>query len=256
MGQDTTSRTAVVTGAAGGLGAAFCTQLAARGYRVVATDVRNAERILDVTDAAACRALAHEVSPDLWINNAGVLGAGSAVDQPDAEVERIVAVNLLGVIHGSRAAARVMRERGRGHILNVGSLASWIAPMGEAVYAASKHGVRAFTVALAAELHGTGVQVSLLCPDGINSPMLAGRERDPHAAMSFTATRLLEPDEVAAAGMRLVEHPRLMASVPSLRGLAVRLVGSLPAANVVLTRLLAAQGRRTQERLRKKEGVR
>ena len=241
--------TAVVTGAAGGLGAAFADELRARGYHVVATDVRGAARVLDVTDPAACRALAAEVQPDLWINNAGVLGAGSAVDQPDAEVERVIAVNLLGVIHGSRAAAQVMRTRGRGHILNVGSLASWIAPMGEAVYAASKFGVRAFTVALAAELHGTGVQVSLLCPDGIDSPMLAGRENDPHAAMSFTASRLLTPAEVARAGLRLVDHPQIMATVPAFRGLAVRLLSTMPAANVLLTRLLAAQGRRAQAKL-------
>jgi short-subunit dehydrogenase len=128
--------------------------------------------------------------------------------------------------------------------------------MGEAVYAASKHGVRAFTVALAAELHKSGVHVSLLCPDGINSPMLAGRERDPHAAMSFTAARLLEPAEVARAGMRLVERPSLMRSVPKLRGLVVRVLGALPSANVLVTRVLAAQGRRTQARLRKQEGSR
>jgi NAD(P)-dependent dehydrogenase (short-subunit alcohol dehydrogenase family) len=249
-------RRVVVTGAAGGLGAALCAELRARGWEVVATDVRGAERTLDVTDAAACRALAAEVAPDAWVNNAGVLGAGAAVDQPDAEVERVVRVNLLGVIHGSRAAAQVMRARGGGHILNVGSLASWFAPAGEAVYAASKHGVRAFTVALAAELHGTGVDVSLLCPDGIATPMLAGREKDPHAAMSFTAGRLLDAREVARAGADLLDRPRLMATVPALKGVTARLVGALPLANVHATRLLARIGRFHQARLSSKEDPR
>jgi short-subunit dehydrogenase len=245
--------TAVVTGAGGGLGAAFCAELRTRGYRVIATDVRGAERILDVTSAAACRALAEDVAPDVWINNAGVLGAGSAIDQPDAEIERLVAVNLMGVIHGSRAAALGMRARGRGHILNVGSLASWVAPPGETVYAATKHAVRAFSFGLAAELRGSGVHVSLLCPDGIDSPMLVGREHDPHAAMSFTAARLLTPAEVAHAGLRLLDHPRLMRSVPAFRGLAVRVIGAIPAANQLVTRVMAIQGRRAQARRAKQE---
>ena len=249
-------RRAVVTGAAGGLGAALTAELRARGWQVVATDLRGGERALDVTDPNACRALAAEVAPDAWINNAGVLGAGDAVEQPDAEIEAVVRVNLLGVMHGSRAAAALMRARGRGHILNVGSLASWIAPMGQAAYAASKHGVRAFTVALAAELHGSGVEVSLLCPDGIRTPMLAGGTSNPHAAMSFTAGRLLEARSVARTAADLLDRPRLLASVPAWRGAGVRVVGTMPTANVWLTRALAHVGRYHQRRLAAREALR
>ena len=188
-------KTIVVTGAAGGLGAATTRALRAAGHRVVGADLHGADEELDVTDPAACRSLARRIMPDVWINNAGVLGAGQAADQPDAEIRRVVEVNLLGVIWGSRAATEVMRPRGSGHVINIGSLSSWITPTGQAVYAASKHGVRAFTVGLAAELTGSGLHVSLVCPDGIWTPMLYDRLEDASAAMSFTSPKLLTPEE-------------------------------------------------------------
>jgi len=115
---------AVVTGAAGGLGSAFVDVLRARGYEVTGADLAGADAVLDVTDADACRRLAREVQPDVWVNNAGVLEAGTVTELTDAEIERIVQVNLLGVIHGTRAAVEIMSKRGAGRVLNVASLAS------------------------------------------------------------------------------------------------------------------------------------
>lgn len=241
--------TAVATGSAGGLGAAFCAALRAKGYEVLGADLRAADRVLDVTDAAACRALAEATRPAVWINNAGVLGAGAAADQPDEEIARVVGVNLLGVINGTRAAVAVMRRAGRGHVLNVGSMASWMSPPGLAVYGATKHAVRAFTVALASELAGSGVRVALLCPDGIWTPMLHDRLDDRHSAMSFSAGRLLDPRRVAAAGVALIERGDLLASVPAVRGLLARLIGIAPTWNVRLAPSLQRRGRRAQQRL-------
>jgi short-subunit dehydrogenase len=240
------ARTAVVTGAAGGLGAAITAALEHRGFEVVATDVRGADHILDVTDAAACRVLAERVRPTVWVNNAGILGDGHAVDQADADITRVIGVNLLGVINGSRAAASVMRGEGGGHILNVGSMASWVAPAGLAVYAATKHGVRAYSVALAAELAGTGVRVSVLCPDGIWTPMLHDRLDTDTSAMSFIAGTLLMPDEVAAAAMRLIDSGNVIASIPRRVGVIARVLCVLPALNIRLTPLMRRLGRRGQ----------
>ena len=246
MDQPSRPLTAVITGAGGGLGSALAQLLSRRGYRVIATDIAGTERRLDVTDAAACRALAREVQPDVWINNAGVLGAGDAATQSDEDIAMLIAVNLLGTINGSRAAALAMRERG-GHILNIGSLASWMPVPGEAVYSATKHGVRAFTHALASELRDTPVRVSLLCPDGIWTPMLFGRTSDRSSAMSFTAGRLLAPAAVAAAALALLEHPRLVRSIPASRGLAARILGMTPALAHVLYPWLEARGRHAQQ---------
>ena len=184
-------RTAVVTGAARGLGAEIARQLCDAGYRVVAADVVPPSedgsgpapgierRTLDVTDADACRALAREVRPHVWVNNAGVLGPGDAATQPDEVLERVVAVNVLGVMHGTRAAVEVMRERdggrGEGHVITVGSLASWVPVPGETVYGATKAAALSFTLGLLGELRAagaSGVRLSVLCPDGMLPPML------------------------------------------------------------------------------------
>ncbi len=238
--------TAVVTGGAGGLGAAFATLLAATDYDVVPVDLRGTRRRLDVTDAGACLALAEELQPTLWVNCAGVTGRGDVLDQADAEVETIVAVNLLGVIHGSRAAARTMLAHDGGAILNVASMAGWAPTPHLAAYSAAKHGVRAFSVALAAELRDTPVRVRCLLPDGIRTPMVD--VHDPRQLMSFTGRRLLEPDAVAAAGLRLLDSRGVVATVPHRRGVGVRLLGLSPRLALKLQRRVERRARRNQAR--------
>ncbi|MBK5289943.1 MAG: SDR family oxidoreductase [Acidimicrobiia bacterium] len=235
---------AVVTGGAGGLGRSFCAALRAAGYEPVPVDIAGTDRVLDVTDPAACRALAEEIRPAVWINNAGVSGAGALLEADDAQVERIVRVNLLGVVHATRAAATTMLEHGGGTILNVASLAGWAPTPHIAVYSASKHGVRAFSVAAAAELRDTTVRVCCLLPDGIRTPMVD--VTDPGHLMSFTGPRLLEPDEVAAAGLRLLHSRHILASVPPARGATVRVLGIAPTLAFRLQRIVERRARRHQ----------
>jgi short-subunit dehydrogenase len=238
--------TAVVTGGAGGLGQAFAVELSAAGYDVVPVDVQGAVRRLDVTDAEACRALAEEVRPRVWVNNAGVTGAGEVLDQDDETVRRIVSVNLLGVVHGTRAAAATMIQDGQGVVLNVASLAGWAPTPHIAVYSATKHGVRAFSVAADAELRPGPPRVKCLLPDGVRTPMVDAA--DPRHLMSFTGKRLLEPAEVAAAGMRLLDSRRAVASVPPGRGLSVRLLGVWPGLAFRLQPVVEGRARRNRGR--------
>jgi short-subunit dehydrogenase len=247
--------TAVVTGAAGGLGQALSRALEGRGAKVVRTDIRGAlgvDRVLDVTDPAAVRELAEELVPQVWVNNAGLLGAGGALGQSDDQIRRVVEVNLLGVVHGSRAAAAVMVDRGGGVILNIGSLAAWNPTPGLAVYSATKHAVRAYSGALAAELAGTGVRVTCLCPDGIWTPMLKAAVDVDAAAMPFSGRRLLEPDEVAEAAMQLITGRRLVRSLPPGRAALAKLSGLWPALGVATRSATERQGRRHQARYRER----
>jgi short-subunit dehydrogenase len=222
---------AVVTGAAGGLGQALVARLERAGYEVVGVDLHGSDRVLDVTDPAACRALADELRPRVWVNNAGVLGAGDAATQPDELVERVVRVNLLGVIHGTRAAVASMRAHGGGHVVTIASLASWVPVPGEAVYAATKAGVLSFVLDLRAELDAAGVRdvrLSAICPDGMLTPMLSDVLHEDGLALSFSAPRLVEPAAVADRVAAVLERPRLVSSVPRWRGAQVRLMAGAP----------------------------
>jgi short-subunit dehydrogenase len=203
-------------------------RLAREGYDVVGVDVHGTERLLDVTDAAACRALAQELRPRVWVNNAGVLGAGDAATQPDEIVDRVVRVNLLGVVHGTRAAVASMRETGGGHVVQ---LASWVPVPGESLYAATKAGVLSYTLGLQAELRAQGVRgidLTAVCPDGMLTPMLTDVLDDDSLALSFSAPRLVTPAQVAERVVDVLERPRLVTSVPHWRGAQVRLMAGMP----------------------------
>ncbi|SCF19812.1 short chain dehydrogenase [Micromonospora marina] len=135
------------------------------------------------------------------MNNAGILVTGPSWAH-DARTRRaLVEVNALGAMNGTLAAVAVMREQGRGHVLNVVSLAGLIAAPGETVYAASKHALLAFSLGILSDLRMAGVRgvhVSCLCPDGIWTPMLHDKLDDPGALASFTGS-LLTP-VIRAAG--------------------------------------------------------
>jgi len=211
-------RTAVVTGAGGGLGRAIAIALAGRGYAVWATDVeaaaaaRTAAEIggnaqaatLDVRDEAACRELATAVateagSLDLWVNNAGVLATGLAWEQDEATRGAMLSINAAGTMNGTVAALERMVPAGRGHVVNVISLAGIVAAPGEVAYSASKHAAMAFTLGTLFDLRRAGhrgIDVSAVCPDGIWTPMLEDKLDDPDARL------LLRPPADARAGRR------------------------------------------------------
>lgn len=246
-------KTVVITGAAGGLGRILTARLREQGYHVVASDIEDADVFLDVTSADACRELAVTIEPDIWINCAGVLGAGDAATQPDHVIEQVLDVNVLGVMNGTRAALMVMRARGTGHVINVASLAAWVPVPGECVYAATKAAVLSFTLGVVAELRASGfrdVHCSVVCPDGMLTPMISSELDNPAIALSFTGLRLTDPDAVTRRIIALLRRPRLIASVPRYRGLQVRLIGVFPGAGLRLAPVFEWIGRRKQRTVR------
>jgi NAD(P)-dependent dehydrogenase (short-subunit alcohol dehydrogenase family) len=274
-------RTAVVTGAGGGLGRAIATELAARGYAVWVTDVdaeaaaSTAAEIgggagdpaaggdaraaaLDVRDEGACRALAAAVATeagalDLWVNNAGILSTGLAWEQDEATRGAMLAINATGTMNGTVAALERMVPAGRGQVINVISLAGIVAAPGEVAYAASKHAAMAFTLGTLFDLRRAGhreIELSAVCPDGIWTPMLEDKLDDPDAAGSFSG-HLLTPQQVATEVGKLTERPRPILILPRWRGPLLRAFDLFPRLGLRLLPAVMWDARRRQRRYKR-----
>jgi NAD(P)-dependent dehydrogenase (short-subunit alcohol dehydrogenase family) len=274
-------RTAVVTGAGGGLGRAIAIELAGRGYAVWATDIdadaagRTAAETagttrrpalaggaralgLDVRDEGACRTLASAVvaeagSLDLWVNNAGILATGLAWEQDGDTRGTMLSINAAGTMNGTVAALEPMVRAGRGHVVNVISLAGIVAAPGEVAYSASKHAAIAFTLGTLFDLRRAGhaeIDVSAVCPDGIWTPMLEDKLDDPDAAGSFSG-HLLTPQQVAAAVGKLTERPRPILILPRWRGPLLRLFDLFPRLGLRLLPTVMWDARRRQRRYKR-----
>jgi NAD(P)-dependent dehydrogenase (short-subunit alcohol dehydrogenase family) len=178
---------ALVTGGGSGIGRALSIELAKRGAFVHVTDVNgdSAEKTasdigasakhaaLDVRDAAAVQKVCDGVGRiDYMFNNAGIGVGGEVQDLSLAHWDRIIDINIRGVIHGVHAVYPGMVARGSGHIINTASVAG-LAPAPLLVpYATTKHAVVGLSISLRAEAAAYGVKVSALCPSAIETPIL------------------------------------------------------------------------------------
>jgi NAD(P)-dependent dehydrogenase (short-subunit alcohol dehydrogenase family)/pimeloyl-ACP methyl ester carboxylesterase len=191
-------KVAVVTGAGSGIGRALAIELARRGARLALSDVdelglaETADQVkalgaeihtarVDVADRAAVVAYAEAVAAHFGVvhqvyNNAGIAGAGGTVLETDwAMYDRVLSVNLFGVIHGTKAFLPHLIASGDGHVVNVSSLNGFLAQPSLSAYCTSKFGVRGFTEALRGEmvLEGHPVQVSVVHPGGVRTNIAA-----------------------------------------------------------------------------------
>ena len=226
----------VVTGAGSGIGRATARAFAARGAEVVVCDLdEKAAREtgghayqLDVSDEAAMRKFADEVVarhgvPDVVVNNAGVGHAGTFLSTTAQEWQRVLDVNLRGVIHGCRVFGQLLAERGEGgHIVNVASAAAYLPAKSLAAYATSKAAVLMLSDCLRAEVSARGIGVSTICPGLVNTNItrtttFSGTSAEEQARRQANATRAYQrrgfgPEKVAAEIVRAVERNK--ATVP------------------------------------------
>jgi monooxygenase len=205
-------KTAVITGAASGIGAALADALSARGCHLALLDVNEegleavAERarargvavttyLLDVGDPAAVEAfpetlLADHPRIDLLINNAGVALAGSFEQASRADFEWLMGVNFFGVVNMTRALLPLLRQRPDAHIVNLSSIFGIVAPPGQSAYVASKFAVRGFSEVLRRELRDSTVGISVVHPGGVQT----GIARSARVAEGLD----IEPDKLDA----------------------------------------------------------
>jgi 2-hydroxycyclohexanecarboxyl-CoA dehydrogenase len=217
-------RTAVVTGGASGIGAATCRRLAAEGARVAVCDVNfdgardvaaeiGAEAFaMDVTDASSVGEAVAKVietlgTPTVLVNNAGTDEFGFFQNTDESLWQRVLDVNLLGVLRVSHALLPMMIEQRGGQIVNVASEAGRVGSNGSAAYSAAKGGVIGFTKAIAREAGRYGVLCNAVAPGPIDTPLLnsapkqlgdLGRKVVDVMVGATVLRRMGSPDEVAA----------------------------------------------------------
>ena len=243
----------MVTGGARGIGRATAAALAAKGARVAIgdLDLELAEQAateigggaiglhLDVTDRPGYTAFLDEVEQrlgplDVLINNAGIMPTNPFDEESDASTVRQVSINLLAVMHGTKEAMRRMKPRRAGHIVNISSAAGKIAGAQVASYSATKFAVAGFCESIAAELHGTGVEITCVYPSLTNTALISGLKAMP-------GLKFIEPEDVATAIVHALEYPTFSVPVPRYMGGILNFNQALPyRARAALGRLMKA----------------
>lgn len=158
---------------------------------------------------------------DVLVNNAGIMPLGASAEEPDAVSRRMVEINLLGVITGTKQALLRMLPRHAGHIINVSSLAGESYVPGGATYCATKHAVKAYTETVRREYRDSGVHISQVMPFFVNTELVAGTS-------GTKGMRNAEPAEVADAIAGLIVRPRARVRVTKLAGVVTMSQAFLP----------------------------
>lgn len=244
-------KVALITGGASGIGAAMSTKLVESGAEVWIADrqIAVAEqlaqrlngkngtshaievdvRVYSSVESAVAQVMAHSGRIDYLFNNAGI-AVGGEVDSYDLDDwNDVLDVNLRGIVHGVHAVYPIMIKQGHGHIVNTASMAGLIAGPGVAGYSTSKHAIVGLSKALRVEAKRHGVQVSVLCPGVIQTPMLTGGAygRGKSSANGdgspFSLPKILkpmEPERFAERTLRAVARGEAIIVVPGSSKLA------------------------------------
>lgn len=241
-GIDLQSKVVVITGGGQGVGRCTADLLARHGARVAIGDIdselveRTAAALgvsgqhVDVTSltgfAAFLDAVEAELGPiDVLVNNAGVMPLNHVEDEDEESARRILEINLLAVISGTKEAIRRMQRAGtRGHVVNISSAAGRLPVAGAATYTASKHGVSGFSNSVSVELAARGIpiEVTALHPAIIRTELAIGFNAEKGPAKAIT------PESVAEGILEVLQHPRPDAYVPKALGISVRTGGLVP----------------------------
>jgi short-subunit dehydrogenase len=230
-------RVLLITGASSGIGEAVARRFSREGYSVVLAarrfdrlralaeeiQIQGGEALPVSADLSRLDDIQHLVQSaleqyhqiDILFNNAGFgrLDWLEGLD-PLEDVQAQIQVNLLGLIWMAQAVLPHMIERRSGHIINMGSLAGWMAPPTYGIYAATKFGVRGFTEALRREVSPYGIHVSGIYPGAVETEFSAKARIRRKTGMSTPKRMRLTADEVAQAVLRLAKHPRRVMILP------------------------------------------
>lgn len=260
-----------LTGCASGVGLHLTSAFLKRSYRVVATDINieELERLakhhnwscqqvlvcqLDITSPDSWQAVYQKII-DRWgridrlLNIAGYLKPGFIHETNIDEIDRHIDINVKGLIIGSQLLAKHMVKEGHGHIINIASLAGIAAIPGISLYSTSKFAVRGFSLALAQELNVHGVQVTVICPDAIQTPMLDLQEDYDEAALTFSGPEPLTVNDIERSIFQdVIPNAPLEVTLPKSRGMLAKFGNAFPAATLLLGDILTKKGKKAQQK--------
>ena len=218
---DFKDKIAIVTGGASGMGAATARELAAAGAKVVIVDRNEAlatavaqeigaeTAVGDVSDPDFCQQVVDEAVErngrlDILVNAAGIIVRADALGTSNEQWQKVMNVNVSGIFYLGRAAVAVMKQQGKGVIVNFGSIWGGVGAAGVVAYCASKGAVHQLTRAMALDHVKDGIRINAVCPGEVNTPMLASERSEPvteeilqRIASTVPMERLADPVEIA-----------------------------------------------------------
>ena len=229
-----------ITGGARGIGRATAAALVAQGARVSIGDIdedlvqRTAQEIgggtiafrVDVTSRPSFEAFLNETEArlgplDVLINNAGIMPVGPFIEESDATATRMIDINLHGVIYGSKLALQRFVPRRGGHLVNLASIAGKGGAPNGATYSATKHAVVGLCDALRQEIKGSGVDITVVMPVGVNTELYSGVKQ-------IRGIKTPEPEDVAKAIVDALQYNHYAVYVPKVMDPLIRSSALLP----------------------------
>lgn len=260
-------KTALVTGAANGIGRALSARLIRDGFQLFLTDVDGEKltevfgdqasdsvrlRTLDVTDANAWQAtmvafVEQFGQIDYLVNNAGVIEPGWSYQMSIESIDSQIDINVKGTLYGIKVAGAQMVAQGHGHIINMVSLAGLTPVPGIGVYVASKHAVKGMSLSAAVEMAPKGVYVSALCPDLVNTHMLDVQLYAEEAQVTFSGNpNPMAPEDIVEEILNVMASKKMIVSVPRSRGILANFAGLFPSIGKRLYGSMRAKGAKQQ----------
>ncbi|MCU0470106.1 MAG: SDR family oxidoreductase [Arcicella sp.] len=265
-------KTVFITGSANGIGRHLSEVFYNQGFNVVATDFQMDKLMsqtqhwqsantlveqLNVTDSEHWQRVVQKAIQkfgkiDILLNVAGVITPGFVADFSLKDIDYQIDINVKGVMYGTKIIADEMMKIGEGHIINFASLAG-VAPIhGLALYSASKFAVRGFSLAVRPELKEKGIQVSVICPDLVNTNMLTLQLDYEAAALTFSGNKPLKVEDMEKAVFHhALGKKQVEILVPSHRGFTAKLGNFFPSIGFWLTETLTKKGLKQQAAMKK-----
>jgi 3-oxoacyl-[acyl-carrier protein] reductase len=260
-------KTVFITGSANGIGKHLSDVFYQQGHNVIVTDFLidklqeqtkgwNSETCLieklNVTDVenwqnVVQKAIKKFGKIDIHLNVAGVITPGFVEDFALKDIDYHIDINVKGVMYGTKIVADEMLKVGSGHIINFASLAG-VAPIhGIALYSASKYAVRGFSLAIRPELKVKGIDVSVICPDLVNTNMLTEQLDYKAAALTFSGNKTLTVNDIEKViFVNALQKKQVEILVPLSRGWTAKIGNLFPAVGFWLTETLTKKGLKKQ----------